>query len=258
MTATASVSRATARPDRVERQADRVVLGLVPAGADRDVEPAAGQDVERREVLGEDRRVAQVVVVDERRDPERRRRGGDRREVRDRGERARDEVIRDRERRDADRTRRGGRARRGRGRPLTSEASAMNEKGFIRRDCRRVLACVRHHCPAMSTGLRWPDHDRRRRPRAVCRSSPTSRTSRSSAWRSSPRRSTCPAGADLTHEGRYEGPVFPSSRARSRSSATAGSSTRSGRATSSARSRRSTAARAPRPDGPSRTVTSWR
>ena len=57
--------------DRVERQADRVVLGLVPAGADRDVEPAVGQDVERRQVLGEDRRVAQVVVVDERRDPER-------------------------------------------------------------------------------------------------------------------------------------------------------------------------------------------
>jgi hypothetical protein len=38
---------------RVEGHADRVVLRLVPTGADRDVQPAAGQDVDARQVLGE-------------------------------------------------------------------------------------------------------------------------------------------------------------------------------------------------------------
>jgi hypothetical protein len=52
--------------------------------------------------------VAQVVVVDEGRDPERRRRRGDGREVRDRGEVALDEVVGDREGRDPDRLRAAG------------------------------------------------------------------------------------------------------------------------------------------------------
>ena len=65
MTAIASSSRAGPDGRRVEREPDLVVLGPVPAGADGDLEPAAAQDVERGEVLGEDGRVAQVVVEDE-------------------------------------------------------------------------------------------------------------------------------------------------------------------------------------------------
>ena len=63
----ASASRAAARRDGSNGRPIAVVLGLVPAGPDRDVEPAPGEDVEAREVLGEDRRVPQVVVQDERR-----------------------------------------------------------------------------------------------------------------------------------------------------------------------------------------------
>ena len=54
----------------VERQADRVVLGPVPPGADRDVEATAGQDIDRGEVLGEHGRMAQIVVEHECRDPQ--------------------------------------------------------------------------------------------------------------------------------------------------------------------------------------------
>ena len=70
---------------RVELQADRPVLGLVPAGPDPDVEPAVAEDVERREVLGHDGRVAQVVVEHERADAEpfgRHRGGGEHRDRR--------------------------------------------------------------------------------------------------------------------------------------------------------------------------------
>jgi hypothetical protein len=55
----------------VERQPDRVVLRLVPAGADRDVQPATGQHVDARQVLGKNGRVTQIVVEHERRDPQR-------------------------------------------------------------------------------------------------------------------------------------------------------------------------------------------
>ena len=65
-TATASVEPADARADRVERDPQRLVLRHVPARADRDLDPAAADHVERRQVLGEQRRVAQVVVDHER------------------------------------------------------------------------------------------------------------------------------------------------------------------------------------------------
>ena len=78
----------------VERQADGVVLGLVPAGPDGHVQAPAAQDVEAREVLGEHRRMAQVVVVHEGRDPEAVRGGGDGRQRRDRRQLL-DQVVRD-------------------------------------------------------------------------------------------------------------------------------------------------------------------
>ena len=86
MTATASASRETRVPTGSNGSPIASVLRLVPARPDRDVQPPAGQDVERGEVLGEQRRVAQVVVVDEGADPKAVRRGGHGREVRDRRE----------------------------------------------------------------------------------------------------------------------------------------------------------------------------
>ena len=59
-----------AHAGRVELQADRLVLGFVPAGPDPDVEPAVTDDIERREILGDDGWVAQVVVQHERADAE--------------------------------------------------------------------------------------------------------------------------------------------------------------------------------------------
>ncbi len=65
-------------PDRhrIEGDAALFVLGHVPAGADGHVQPALAEHVERREVLCQDRGMAQVVVEHERRDPQRRRCGG--------------------------------------------------------------------------------------------------------------------------------------------------------------------------------------
>ena len=88
-------------PDRVERQTDGVVLGLVPAGAERHVEPALGQRVEGGQLLGEHGRMAQVVVVHEGADPDPLGERGDGREVRHR-RRLADEVVRQHERRDAE------------------------------------------------------------------------------------------------------------------------------------------------------------
>jgi hypothetical protein len=50
----------------IERQAERKVLGLVPAGPDPHDEPSLAQHVDRRKLLGEHRGMAQVVVEDER------------------------------------------------------------------------------------------------------------------------------------------------------------------------------------------------
>ena len=91
-----------ARRHWLEWQADGVVLGPVPAGADADVEAPAAQHVEAGHVLGEDRRVAQVVVGHERADPERLGRGGDHGHRRDRRELL-DQVIRDDQCGEADR-----------------------------------------------------------------------------------------------------------------------------------------------------------
>jgi hypothetical protein len=78
----------------VERQADRVIFRLVPARADRDVQPAPGQDVDRGQLLGQERRVAEVVVVDERADSQLRGGRGDPGAAGDRPE-LRDVVIGD-------------------------------------------------------------------------------------------------------------------------------------------------------------------
>ena len=91
-----------ARRDRLEREPDRVVFGAVPAGPDPDVEAPATEHVEAGHVLGQDRRMAQVVVDHERPDPEGLRGGRDDRHGRDRRELL-DQVIRDDDRREADR-----------------------------------------------------------------------------------------------------------------------------------------------------------
>jgi hypothetical protein len=92
----------------LERQPDRLVLGPVPAGADRHVEASIGQHVEAGEVLGQHRRMAQVVVEHESGDAQALGRGGDGRHGRDRGE-LRDEVVRDDEGVNAHRLRAAGR-----------------------------------------------------------------------------------------------------------------------------------------------------
>ena len=89
---------------RVECHADRLVLGPVPARADRHVQPPLGEDVEARQLLRQHRGVPQVVVQHEGRDPEPIRDGRDRRHRRDRRQLL-DEVIGDDERVDADRLR---------------------------------------------------------------------------------------------------------------------------------------------------------
>ena len=82
---------------RLHRDARLLVVGRHPAGADAELEAAAGDDVEGGRLLGQDDRVAEVVVEHERADPQRR--GG---------------LRRDGERRPwAPTGRRGGRARRG-------------------------------------------------------------------------------------------------------------------------------------------------
>ena len=77
---------------RVERQADRLVLGPVPAGADGDVEPALAEDVEARQVLRQHGGMAEVVVQDECADAQGLADRGDGRHRRRRRE-LRDEVI---------------------------------------------------------------------------------------------------------------------------------------------------------------------
>ena len=86
----------------VERDADRLVLRTIPPSADRNVEAALREHVQRGKVLGQDRRVAQVVVEHEAGDPQPLRGRGDRRHGRDR-RRLGDEVVRDDEGVDPDR-----------------------------------------------------------------------------------------------------------------------------------------------------------
>ena len=57
---------------RVVLEPERVVVGLHPARADAELEPAVAQQVDRRGLLGEDRRVLVVVVEHERADLQRR------------------------------------------------------------------------------------------------------------------------------------------------------------------------------------------
>ena len=99
--------------DRVERQPERVVLRPVPAGPDRHLDAPAAQHVERGQVLGEQRRVAQVVVGHERRHAQPVRDRGDRGEQRHEPERDHD-VVRVDQHRDPDGLRppRGGDERR--------------------------------------------------------------------------------------------------------------------------------------------------
>ena len=68
-TSTASRSRASRSPGRRHRHADRLVLGLVPARAEADVEPAAADAVERGERLREHRRRPQRLAEHERAEP---------------------------------------------------------------------------------------------------------------------------------------------------------------------------------------------
>ena len=82
----------------VVRNARAAVVGLHPAGADADVDPAVAQHVHRRQLLRQDDGVLVVVVEDERADAQRRRGGGRRGERGHRRQLIR-EVIRHRDRR---------------------------------------------------------------------------------------------------------------------------------------------------------------
>ena len=53
---------------RLERYADRVVLHAVPAGAEADLKPPAGKNVEAGQILGHDGRMTQPGVEHERQD----------------------------------------------------------------------------------------------------------------------------------------------------------------------------------------------
>jgi len=83
----------------VERDARRAVLGLIPAGAEAELEPAAGQVMQARGLVGHDRGVPEVVAEHHRAHaqvPGHRGRGGQRAERGQlRPERARREVIAD-------------------------------------------------------------------------------------------------------------------------------------------------------------------
>jgi hypothetical protein len=72
--------------DRVERQPDGVEFGLVPTCADRDLESAVAQHVERGEVLREHCRMPEFVVEHERAQPQALSRGRDDVHRRDRRE----------------------------------------------------------------------------------------------------------------------------------------------------------------------------
>jgi hypothetical protein len=71
---------------RVVRDARLLVVADLPAGAETDLEPSVGQDVERRQLLGEHDRVLVVVVEHERTDAQRRRGVGGTLQGRHRGE----------------------------------------------------------------------------------------------------------------------------------------------------------------------------
>ena len=77
----------------IEGQADRLVLGLVPTCADAHVEPAVADDIERGDVLRDHRRVAQVIIEDERADSQSGRGHRDGSEHRDRCELRREMVV---------------------------------------------------------------------------------------------------------------------------------------------------------------------
>ena len=84
MTCSASSNRSTRTAGGSYGRPSCVVVGLHPARADAELEPAVAQQVDRRRLLGEDRRVLVVVVEHERADPQRR---GVRGRHRDRGQR---------------------------------------------------------------------------------------------------------------------------------------------------------------------------
>ena len=85
------------QPDRLEHAVDAharlvvgdaqsVVVAPVPAGAEPQLEASAGEEIERRDLLREEERVAEVVREDEAPDAEGRRRVGDGQERGDRRE----------------------------------------------------------------------------------------------------------------------------------------------------------------------------
>ena len=82
---------AQARP--VVRQTQRVVVDGHPPGADAQLHPAVGQQVDRRRLLGDHGRVLVVVAEHEVSDAQRRRRLGGHRDGDHRCERRPDEVI---------------------------------------------------------------------------------------------------------------------------------------------------------------------
>ena len=67
-----SSKRSTLHRRFVVGNAGRLVVGAHPSGAEPGLEPAVAQQVERRELLGEDDRMPVVVVEDESADPQRR------------------------------------------------------------------------------------------------------------------------------------------------------------------------------------------
>ena len=77
----------------VERHAERLVLLLVPAHGRLHDEAALAQQVERRELLGEQQRVAQRVDDCRQRDAQARRRGGDGRRQHERVRPGRGRVL---------------------------------------------------------------------------------------------------------------------------------------------------------------------
>ena len=64
-------------PRAVHRDARPLVVGVLPAGAEADLEPTLGDEVDGRQLLGQERRVAEVAVEDEDPDVEGRGHRGD-------------------------------------------------------------------------------------------------------------------------------------------------------------------------------------
>ena len=90
-------------PGAVERHARLLVVGGHPARADAELEPAVGEQVERRHLAREHDRMLVVVAEHERADAQRVGDGGDVRERDRRREVVVDEVVGDEERRVAER-----------------------------------------------------------------------------------------------------------------------------------------------------------